>query len=157
MSKIDQNGKTSLRRPKEFKRLMKKYMVVCFIYRLLSKTECQSMGMDGWEQRSLDKFQHCWESSNLYPAGVDHFLLPTTNANILYKMWREAWCMVFTITKHWGGYCRFGASFLNFVFQNKKLKLWNKWSFVQNKTSDYTSCLNNSVYYLVALIYKMNL
>ena len=54
----------------------------------------------------------------------------------LYKKWLEAWCVVFTVTKHWGGYCSFGASVLKFIFQHKKMKLWNKWSFVQNKT-DY--------------------
>jgi hypothetical protein len=55
---------------------------------------------------------------------------------LLYKKWLEAWCVVFTVTKHWGGYCSFGASFLKFIFQHKEMKLWNKWSFVQNKT-DY--------------------
>ena len=51
----------------------------------------------------------------------------------LYKKWCEAWCAVFTVTKHWGGYCSFGVSFLKIIFQHKKLKLWNKWSFVQSK------------------------
>jgi len=93
----------------------------------VSKIECQSMGMDGSEERSLGKLQHCWESDNLHSAGVGHFLLPTINTNFfLYKKWLEAWCVVFTVTKHWGGYCSFGASVLKFIFQHKKMKLWNK-------------------------------
>jgi hypothetical protein len=47
---------------------------------LVSKIECQSMGMDGREQRSLGKLQHFLESINLHSARVGHFLLPTINA-----------------------------------------------------------------------------
>jgi len=47
----------------------------------VSEVECLSMGMDGREQSSLGKLQHCWESVNLHSAGVGHFLLPTINAN----------------------------------------------------------------------------
>ena len=87
---------------------------------LLSKIECLSMGMDGREERSLGKLQYSWESINLHPAGVGHFLLPTFDANsFLYKKWYAAWCLVFTVTKHWGGYCSFGALFLKYIFQHK--------------------------------------
>jgi hypothetical protein len=48
---------------------------------LLSKIECQSLGMNGREERSLGKLQHCLESINLHPARVGHFLLPTINTN----------------------------------------------------------------------------
>jgi hypothetical protein len=90
---------------------------------LVSKIECQRMGMDGREQRSLGKLWHFWESVNLHSAGVGHFLLPTINANFfLYKTWHEAWYMVFTVTKHWGGYCSFGALFMKFIFQHKRMK-----------------------------------
>jgi hypothetical protein len=60
---------------------------------------------------------------NLHPAGVCHFLLPTIDTNFFYKKSREAWCMVFTITKQWGGYCSFGAMFLKFIFQHNRMKL----------------------------------
>jgi len=40
------------------------------------------MGMDGGEERSLGKLQHRWESINLHPSGVGHFLLPTINAKL---------------------------------------------------------------------------
>jgi len=43
------------------------------------------MGMDGKEERSLGKIQHCWESINLHPAGVGHVLLTTINADFLDK------------------------------------------------------------------------
>ena len=43
------------------------------------------MGVVGREGRSLGTLQHCWESINLPPAGVGQFLLPTINANVLYK------------------------------------------------------------------------
>ena len=65
---------------------------------LVSKIECLSMGMDGREQRSLGKLQHCW----------------------------EAWYVLFTVTKHWGGYCSFGALFLKFLFQHKRMKFCAK-------------------------------
>ena len=41
------------------------------------------MGMDGREERSLCKIQHCWESIKFDPAGVRHILLTTINANFL--------------------------------------------------------------------------
>ena len=41
----------------------------------VSEVECLSMGMDGREERSLGKIQHCWESINLHPSGVGHILL----------------------------------------------------------------------------------
>jgi len=40
---------------------------------LLSEADCPSMGMQGREERSLGKLQHCWESIKLHPSGVDHF------------------------------------------------------------------------------------
>jgi hypothetical protein len=51
----------------------------------VSKVQSPSMGMDGREERSLGKFQHCWESINLHPAGVGHVLLTTMNATFLDK------------------------------------------------------------------------
>jgi hypothetical protein len=39
------------------------------------------MGMDGREERSLDKVQHWWEIINIHPAGVGQFLLTTINTN----------------------------------------------------------------------------
>jgi len=41
------------------------------------------MGMDGKEEISLGKIQHCWESINFHPAGVGQVLLTTINANFL--------------------------------------------------------------------------
>ena len=38
----------------------------------VSEVECLSLGMDGREERSLGKIQHCWENSNLHPVGVGH-------------------------------------------------------------------------------------
>ena len=50
----------------------------------VSEVECLSMGMDGREERSLGKIQHCWESINLHPVEVGH-VLTTINANFLDK------------------------------------------------------------------------
>ena len=37
-----------------------------------------------WEGREITgKIQHCWESINFHPVGVDHILLTTINANFL--------------------------------------------------------------------------
>ena len=51
----------------------------------VSQVQCLSMGMDGREERSLGKIQHCWESINLHPSGVGHILLTTINAHFLDK------------------------------------------------------------------------
>ena len=51
---------------------------------LVSKIECQSMGMDGREEDHLVNFSTA-RSVDLHSAGVGHFLLPTINANLLYK------------------------------------------------------------------------
>ena len=51
----------------------------------VSEVECLRMGMDGREERSLGKIQHCWESISLHRAGVGHVLLTTINANLLDK------------------------------------------------------------------------
>jgi len=37
----------------------------------------------------------------------------------------------------------------NVLFEQKKIKLWNKWHFVENKT-DYAARLKNAVKLLVA-------
>ena len=50
----------------------------------LSEIEYLNMGMDGREERSLGKIQHCWESINLHPVEVGH-VLTTINANFLDK------------------------------------------------------------------------
>ena len=113
---------------------------------LLSKIECQSMGMDGREERALANFSIAWRWLTFILLGWVTFYYQQLMQILMYKIWREAWCVVSTMTKHWGGYCSFGASFQKFIFQHQKMILWNKWSFVQNKTlSPYTSCLNNSV------------
>jgi len=39
----------------------------------VSEVECLSMGMNGREERSLDKIQHCWGSIKLHLVGVGHF------------------------------------------------------------------------------------
>ena len=51
----------------------------------VSEVECLSMGMDGREERSLGKIQHCWESINLHPSWVGHILLTTISGNFLDK------------------------------------------------------------------------
>jgi len=51
----------------------------------VSEVEWLSMGMDGREEWSLGKIQHCWESINLPPAGMGHVFLTTTNANLFDK------------------------------------------------------------------------
>ena len=43
----------------------------------------------------------------------------------------------------------------NVLHEEKKIKLWNKSHFVENKT-DYVLHLNNAVNFLLAQIYKMN-
>ena len=77
-----------------------------------------------WEGREVTgKIQHCLESINFHPAGVGHILLTTIKANFLDQEWCETWCMVYTITKYWGGYLNFGAWFLKIIFfQHKKIK-----------------------------------
>jgi hypothetical protein len=35
------------------------------------------------------------------------------------------------------------------LFEQKKVKLWNKWHFAENKT-DYAACFKNLVNFLVA-------
>jgi hypothetical protein len=40
----------------------------------------------------------------------------------------------------------------NVLFERKKIKLWNKQHFVENKTN-YAVCLKNAVNFLVAYIY----
>jgi hypothetical protein len=51
----------------------------------VSEVQCLSMRMDGREERSLGKIQHCWESIDLHLAGMGHILLTTINANFLDK------------------------------------------------------------------------
>jgi len=51
----------------------------------LAVLEVECLGMDGREERSLGKIQHCWESINLHPAGVGHILLTIMNGNFLDK------------------------------------------------------------------------
>jgi hypothetical protein len=42
----------------------------------------------------------------------------------------------------------------NLSSEHKKIKLLNKWHFVEN-TTDYAACLKNAVNILVTYIYKM--
>lgn len=41
------------------------------------------------------------------------------------------------------------------LFEQKMIKLLNKWHYVENET-DYTACLKNEVNLIVAYVYKMN-
>ena len=49
-------------------------------------------------------------------------------------------------------YCTFNK---NVLFEQKKMKLSNKWHFVQNKT-DYVSSLKYPINFLVAKLHKTN-
>jgi len=63
------------------------------MYLAVSEVECLCMGIDGREERSLGKIQHCWESINLHPAGVGHILLKLMQIfgqNSAMKL--DAWC-----------------------------------------------------------------
>jgi len=44
---------------------------------------------------------------------------------------------------------------MSVLFEHERMKLWDKWHFVENKT-DYGACLKNSVNFLAAHIYKRN-
>jgi hypothetical protein len=49
-----------------------------------------------------------------------------------------------------GGYLNFGAWFMkNVSLEQRKIKLRNKWHFVENKT-DYAACLKSVVNFIVA-------
>jgi hypothetical protein len=52
--------------------------------------------------------------------------------------------------KRMGWYLNFSAQFMkNLLFEQKNMKLWNKWYFAENKT-DNTACHTNAVHFLVA-------
>lgn len=61
----------------------------------LAVSEVECLGMDGREERSLGKIQHCWESINLHRAGVGHILLTIMNGNFWTNsdMKHDVWCI----------------------------------------------------------------